>query len=257
MMNILNFNGYSIAYNKHTEPKKKAPFIVFHHGFMSDMEGIKALYTENFCKQRGYNFIRFDNLGCGKSSGRFTDQTISSWLEAANYITKNLESDKILLVGSSLGAWIAVLSALANPSSILGIVTIAAAFDFTEDIMKHHISAEQEHQLNTGGICYIASDKENCSNSYPITANLLQDAKKHLLLTKETITLKCPIHLIHGMSDQDVPYTISQQALQKIDSQDVVLKLIKDGDHRVSRICDLEIICHSIEEIVNKKFNSI
>jgi pimeloyl-ACP methyl ester carboxylesterase len=250
-MNILHFNNkHSIAYNKHITAKRKAPYVIFHHGFMSDMNSTKALYIEKFCLDRGYNFIRFDNFGCGNSSGIFTDQTISSWAMGAQYVVDELAQGPVILVGSSLGAWIAALLASSGNNNIKGLITIAAAFDFTQDIIWDRLSPDQQAIFKQQGIFRVTGEKGDCSHSYPININLINDAKQHLLLRKKVIDITCPVHLIHGLQDQDVPYNISQQAAAKIAGNDVVLKLIKDGDHRLARPKDLKMIVNSIEEML-------
>lgn len=251
-MNILYLNNKEkfIAYNKLTAKKKKAPFIIFNHGLMSDMNGEKAVYLENFCKTKDYNFIRFDNFGCGQSSGIFVDQTISSWQEGLQAII-NIIDGPIILIGSSLGAWIAFLVAMQNQDKISGIVTIAAAFDCTEELIYDKLSIMQKQQLNQSGVCLVTGTGKDCSHHYPISLNLIKDGKKHLLLNQDIININCPVHLIHGCLDIDVPCHISKNAFKKIQTCKSVLKLIKDGDHRLSREQDLKAICNSIEEIMD------
>ncbi|RTK93098.1 MAG: alpha/beta hydrolase [Rickettsiales bacterium] len=250
-MNILYLNNKEkfIAYNKHTATKKKAPFIIFNHGLMSDMNGEKAIYLENFCQTKDYNFIRFDNFGCGQSSGLFLDQTISSWQEGLQAII-NMIDDPIILIGSSLGAWIVFLATMKNEAKISGIVTIAAAFDCTEKLIYEKLSTIQKQQLNQSGSCLVTGTGKDCSHHYPISLNLIEDGKKHLILNQDIINIKCPVHLIHGCLDIDVPCDISKNAFEKIQTCKSVLKLIKDGDHRLSREQDLKVISNSIEEIM-------
>ena len=251
-MNILylNNNEKFIAYNKHNATKKKAPYVIFIHGFMSNMHGDKAIYLEQYCIEQDYNFIRFDNFGCGDSYGSFADQTISTWQQGLQMII-NMIDGPIILVGSSLGAWVAFISVIKNPDKISGIVTIAAAFDFTQELIYEKLSPKQMKQLDESGSCNFSGSDKNCSHIYPISKDLIEDGRQHLLLSKEEININCPIHLIHGMQDFDVPYSISMRAINILKSQNIVFKLIKDGDHRLSRAQDLKIICNSIEEIIN------
>ena len=256
-MNFLHFNNEKIiAYHNHFVAKKEAPYLIFHHGLMSNMNGDKALFVENYCKERGYNFIRYDNYGHGASSGKFIDQTISSWLEGLLFVIEQLTAGPVILVGSSLGAWISVLAATIAPKRIVGIITISAAFDFTEELIWNGIDLEQKTKLQQNGSCEIGGANPECSRKYPISLNLIEDARQHLLLNRNNIDITCPVHLIHGMQDIDVPYTISIRGAGKIKSNNVVIKLIKDGNHRLSRPSDLQLLCNSIEEIYNIPRNS-
>ena len=135
-MNFLHSNNEQIiAYHNHFVAKKEAPYLIFHHGLMSNMNGDKALFVENYCKERGYNFIRYDNYGHGASSGKFIDQTISSWLEGLLLVIEQLTTGEVILIGSSLGAWISILAGIVLPQRVAGIITISAAFDFTEELL--------------------------------------------------------------------------------------------------------------------------
>ena len=256
-MNFLHSNNEQIiAYHNHFVTKKEAPYLIFHHGLMSNMNGDKALFVENYCKQRGYNFIRYDNYGHGASSGKFITQTISIWLEGLLFVIEQLTAGPVILVGSSLGAWISVLAATIAPKRIVGIITISAAFDFTEELIWNGIELEQKEKLEKEGVCEVGGANPNCSRKYPISLKLIEDARQHLLLNRNNIDITCPVHLIHGMQDIDVPYTISIRGAGKIKSNNVVIKLIKDGNHSLSRPSDLQLLCNSIEEIYNIPRNS-
>jgi pimeloyl-ACP methyl ester carboxylesterase len=249
-MKILNSNNKgSIAYHSHFVAKRKAPCLIFHHGFMSNMNGDKALFLENYSKAQGYSFIRYDSYGSGVSSGKFIDQTISGWLEGLLLVIKELTSEQVILVGSSLGAWISILAARVMPERVVGIITISAAFDFTEEIIWNSFDFKQKAKLEKDGICEVGGIDPTCSRVYPISLNLIKDARQHILLNKSSIDISCPVHLIHGMQDIDIPYTISTRGAEKIKSNNVVIKLVKDGNHNLSRPQDLELISNSIEEI--------
>ncbi len=240
-----------IAYYKLNTIKNKAPCIIFHHGFMSDMNGKKALYIEEYCKQQGYGFIRFDNFGHGKASGKFIDQTISTWLEGLNLIINELVDSSFLLIASSMGSWIVMLNALQDIKNLIGIVGISSAPDFTEDLIWKNFNTDQKNTIEKNGIAEISGSNPNCIHFYPISYNLILDGRKHLLLSRKKIQISCPTHLIHGMQDIEVPYETSKRLTKKIDNDKVVLKLIKDGDHRLSRPQDLKLIRNSIEEILS------
>lgn len=249
-MNILYTKNKEkfIAYYKLNATKKKAPFVIFHHGLMSDMNGTKALYIENYCKEHDYNFIRFDNFGHGEASGEFSDQNITSWLEGLNLVIDKLTEGSILLIGSSMGAWITMLKAIESPKRIIAMIGISAAPDFTEDLMWDKMTNLQQKQLMQDGLIEITGTAQACDHSYPISRQLILDGRNHLLLNKQQIKILCPVHLIHGMRDIDVSYDISERAASKIEANKVVLKLIKDGNHSLSRQEDLLTICNSIKE---------
>lgn len=242
-----------LAYHKQVPAKNKAPYIVFLHGFMSDMNGHKAIYTENYCKEKGYNFIRFDNFGCGESSGKFTDQTISNWLDGLNLVLSKLTDGPVLLVGSSLGSWISILGAKLHPEKIIGVVTLAAALDFTKELIWDKLPQEAKDTLTTGGIYHVSGSNKDCTHPYPISHKLITDAKKHLLLQLDSpkkINISRPVCLIHGMLDYDVPYAITMRTAERLKSDRVTIKLIKDADHKLSRTQDLRVLRNSIDEML-------
>jgi len=239
-----------IAYNQYKSNRKKVPYVIFLHGLMSDMSGIKALHIENHCKNKDYNFIRFDNFGSGNSSGNFTDETIGSWLEGLELVLDQLITGEVVLIGSSMGAWVAMLAALKYPAIIKALIGIAPAIDFTEEAIWQKLpKTAQKKMMKEGQLDVSGSD---CSDSYPISYQLIEEAREHLLLNQDVIDLKIAVHLIHGMQDKDVPYTISTRLLSKIKGENIVLKLIKDGGHRLSSPWDLDIITNSIDEVMNK-----
>lgn len=244
-----------IAYNKYKSNKKKAPYVIFLHGLMSGMEGTKALYLEEYCKKKEYNFIRFDNFGHGKSSGDFLDETIGSWLLGLEIVMNNIVESPPILVGSSMGGWISLLYGLKYPEKIKGIVGIASAVDFTENVIWRKLPPLLQTKMQNEG--WLEVKLEDCTESYPISYKLIEEARNHLLFSFDSIQINLPVHLVHGIKDADVPYNVSMQIMEKLSSQNVVLKLIKDGDHRLSRPDDLEIIANSIENLINFEVNEI
>ncbi|MDC0864489.1 alpha/beta hydrolase [Rickettsiaceae bacterium] len=254
-MNILYTKNQekSIAYNKFVTTNEKDTYIIFHHGLMSNMKGKKSMYIENYCKKQNYNFIRFDNFGHGESSGKLTEQNISSWVEGLDIVIDNLTGDaKVILIGSSMGGWVTMLNAIKRDSSkkIMGIIGLSPALDFTKELVWDKLTKSQQNTLKEQKICELKSTNPECAELYPISYDLITNGKEHLLL-QDTIKITCPVHLIHGMQDIDVPHTISERTMEKITSNRAVLKLIKDADHRLSREEDFHIICNSIEEIIS------
>ncbi len=225
--------GASIAYHK---LEGKSPGIVFMNGFMSDMNGSKALALEDLCRERGHAFLRFDYQGHGASSGDFTEGTIGLWAEDALATFDALTVGPQVLVGSSMGGWLILLTALARPQRVTGLVGIAAAPDFTEDLLPQSLTDEHLNMLESDGIAIIPSDDEA---PYTITKLLLDEGANHTLL-REEIALDCPVQLLHGLEDTSVPWERSLTLQDRLRSEDVDVTLIKGGDHRLSRDHDLK-----------------
>jgi pimeloyl-ACP methyl ester carboxylesterase len=236
--------GVSIAYHR---TRGKSPGVVFLGGFMSDMTGTKAMTLEAFCRSRGQAFLRFDYRGHGASSGRFEDGTIGLWAEDALAAFDQLTEGPQVLVGSSMGGWIALLTALARRDRVAGLVGIAAAPDFTEDLLWDAFPPEQRMALTRDGMLRLPS--EYSEQPYSITLKLIEDGRQHLLLCN-AIDLPCPVRLLHGMRDSDVPWNRSLVLADKLTTPDVRVDLVKDGDHRLSREQDLALLCRSVEELL-------
>ena len=237
-----------ISYNHYKSNKKNIPHIIFLHGLMSNMEGIKARFIENYCKSKDYNFTKFDNFGHGKSSGKFVEETISSWTYGLELVLQELANSPVILIGSSMGAWVAMLVAIKLPDKIQSIICLSPAPDFTEDSIWKKLPISKQQEMQRAGVLEVSGDQ--CGNGYPISYTLIEDARSHLLLKSESIKIHCPVHLVHGLLDSDIPPSVSTQLQSKIVSSHIVLKLIKDGKHNLSRACDLEIIVNSLEEIL-------
>lgn len=243
-------DGSYIAYHNFVPPKKtRTPHIVFMGGFKSDMNGTKALFLDEFCRKRGIAFTRFDYSGHGESSGKFEDGTIGGWLDDALSIIDKVAKGRLLLVGSSLGGWLMLLAAMKRPKRIAGLIGIASAPDFTEDLIWNALKTKDKKTLEKEGIFHLPS--EYCDNPksdpYPITMNLIKEARKHLLL-RGKIAIKCPVFLVHGMDDRDVPYQTSLKLCDLINSDNILITLEKNGDHRMSSESSLNIIASVIEK---------
>jgi len=236
--------GVSIAY--HRLPGK-SPGVVFLGGFMSDMTGSKALALEAFCRARGQACLRFDYRGHGASSGKFEEGTIGRWAEDAFAAIDRLTEGPQILVGSSMGGWIALLVALRMPARVAGLVGIAAAPDFTEDLMWAAFSPDKRETLQRDGVIHEPS--QYGERPYGITYELIRDGRKHLLL-RDPLKLRCPVRLLHGMLDPDVPWQRSLRLADKLETGDARVTLIKDGDHRLSRDQDLALLCRTVEELL-------
>ena len=215
-------------------------------GFMSDMNGSKALALEQLCHELGHAFLRFDYQGHGKSSGKFTDGTISIWAEDALAALDQLTEGPQVIVGSSMGGWIMLLTALARPERVAGLVGISAAPDFTEDLLPNQLTATQLAEIDEKGEIIISSEFED---PYIITKPLLEDGARHLILRQE-IPLDCPVRLLHGLEDNSVPWETALKIQRMLRSTDVEVTLIKNGDHRLSTEVDLARLKKTVLEIL-------
>ena len=239
-------DGETIAY--HRTPGKP-PGIVFLTGYMSDMTGTKALRLEHFCRARGLAYLRFDYFGHGASSGAFTDGTIGRWTEDTVFAVDRLTTGPQVLVGSSLGGWIMLLAALRRPERIAALLGIAAAPDFTEDLIPPMLTAEQTAILDRDGVVAVASPHE--PEPPPVTKLILGEGRNHLVL-RDAIPLDCPVRLIHGMQDPDVPWQTSLKLAERLASTDVELTLLKGAAHRLSEPDHLETLCETLEALLRR-----
>jgi pimeloyl-ACP methyl ester carboxylesterase len=224
----------------------KGPTLVFLPGFRSDMTGDKATALADFCAQQGRAMLRFDYSGHGGSGGRFEDGTIGIWAADALCAIDRLTQGKLVLVGSSMGGWIALLVALARAERVAALVGIAAAPDFTEALMWSAFSFEQRSTLMRNGILHLPSQY---GEPTPVTRGLIEDGRNHLLL-REPIPLHCPVRLLHGQADPDVPWEMALRIADQLASPDVRVTLIKDGDHRLSRPQDLALLRETVAPLL-------
>ena len=242
---LIKSDGVKISYNKLSGTE---PGIIFFGGFASDMEGTKALALQDYAEERGQAFLRFDYRGHGKSSGPFTDGNIGKWLSDCLAVLDKLTHGCQILVGSSMGGWLTLLTAKERPGRVGGIVGIASAPDFTEDLMWSQFDDETRKKLIENGQCSLASDYDE--SPYTITLDLIEDGKKHLVL-RERLDIKVPFHLIHGMADEEVPYQLSLKLAEHVDSEKVQVNIIKNGDHRLSREQDLVEILKAVDDLTS------
>lgn len=222
------------------------PGVVFLGGFRSDMTGTKALHLEAWAKTTGRAFLRFDYSGHGASSGEFLDGSIGDWAEDAEAAILTLTTGRQILVGSSMGGWIALLMAKRIPDRIAGLVGIAAAPDFTEDSMWAGFSDAEKAELAEAGQVSLPSDYSD--DPYIITKRLIEDGRNQLVL-RSRLHLPFPVRLLHGTADEDVPLSVAQRLLAHATSPDMQLHIVKNADHRFSEPDRLEQIVTAIEEI--------
>ncbi len=225
------------------------PVVVFLPGYASDMGGTKAIFLQGACAKAGQAMLRLDYSGHGQSGGRFEDGTIGIWAEdAAQIIGGAAGGQKLVLVGSSMGGWIALLLALRFAARVESLLLIAPAPDFTELMMVPKLTAAHQETLDRDGVIFEPSEY---GAPLPITKKLLEDGRNHLLLGG-SIAVNCPVQILHGMRDPDVPWQHSLMLNECLASEAVRMTFIKDGDHRLSRDEDLLLLRTSLLSLLGK-----
>lgn len=242
--NMISPQGRRLAY-RYSPPRTGLTY-VWLSGFKSDMSGSKVTVLEAWAQEQGHGFLAFDYSGHGLSGGAFEDGTISAWREDALAAIEQQTNGQLVLVGSSMGGWMALLAALALADRVAAMVLIAPAPDFTQKLMWPEFSAEQQAEILEQGLTLRPSDY---GDPYPITRDLIEDGKQWALLD-EPIALTIPIRILQGMQDPDVPWRHAFKLVEALQSDDVVFSLIKDGDHRLSRDQDIERLVSVCAELV-------
>jgi pimeloyl-ACP methyl ester carboxylesterase len=220
-------------------------------GFKSDMKGIKAEALDLWARDHGRAMTRFDYSGHGESGGNFTDGTIGRWLEESAVVFDTFCRGPQVVIGSSMGGWLALLLAreLARrgeaSASVIALVLVAPAVDFTEELMWKRFPPEVRREIEANGVWQRPSQYSN--EPYPITRNLIEEGRKHLLLDG-MIETGCPVRILQGVQDPDVPWHHAVELTSRFARDDVVLTLVKDGDHRLSRPEDIERLIAAVAE---------
>lgn len=214
-----------------------APTFVWLGGFKSDMDGTKAQALAQWARDRGQGFVRFDYSGHGRSGGRFEDGTISRWLSDALAVIDTQTAGPLVLVGSSMGAWISLLTARARPARVAGLLLIAPAADFTERLMWPSFGPEVRREIEETGRWSRPSAYD--PEPYVITRGLIEDGRRNLIMDAP-IPFPGPVRILQGGQDPDVPAAHARALADLIESPDLGFDLVADGDHRLSRPQDLE-----------------
>ncbi|MCS5597934.1 MAG: alpha/beta hydrolase [Alphaproteobacteria bacterium] len=241
---IANAKGQNLAYFHH-KGDPKLPTVMFCGGFKSDMMGSKATYLEECSKARGQSYVRFDYTGHGLSDGEFVDGTIGSWCADALTIIDKVIEGPIILVGSSMGGWISLLCAIKRPDRIAALMGIAAAPDFTGRIYDD-LPEEQQQQMNEIGRAEIPNDYSD--EPYIFTRALLEDGEANYVFDRDDLVpITCPVYLVQGVLDTEVPWETASFISENVESDNVIVELIKDAAHNVSRPQDLVRLNKAIE----------
>ncbi len=226
---------------------KSQTTIIFLHGLMSNIQSKKAKYLKNFSNKNKVNLLLFEYSGHGRSSGQFIDFSIKNWVEDSRLIIKRLiKKNKIILIGSSMGAWIGILLIKYFYKRIKGVIGIAAAPDFTKELIWKKLNIVEKNKIRKDKIYKL---KSSYNNFYPITKKFIFDAKKLLVLNKK---IKCnfQVELLHGFKDSSVPWFYSIRLIKTLISKKLNLTIINDGDHSLSRAKDLKKLDLAIKNII-------
>lgn len=235
--------GRRIAYNR---IDGSGPGVVFLGGFKSDMQGTKALFLEEWARETGRAFLRFDYSGHGESDGAFEDGCIGDWLADAQAAIEAVTEGPQVLVGSSMGGWISLLLARAMPERMAGLVTVAAAPDFTERGFWAGFSDLERAKLMREGRVLRPSDY---GDPYVITRRLIEDGRNHLVM-EASLSLPFPVRFLQGTADTDVPVSWANDLLAHASGPDMRLLLVKGADHRFSTVEELALIADALGEVL-------
>lgn len=240
---LVSQTGQRLAY-RHSAGSSGADF-VWLSGFNSDMAGTKVLALEAWAKDAGHGFTAFDYSGHGESDGAFQDGTISQWHLDTLAVLDGVTQGPQILVGSSMGGWMALLAALARPQRVAGLILIAPAPDFTSKLMWPNLPPEAQKEIRETGLTLLPSDY---GDPVPITRDLIESGRNHEILDAP-IRFDGPVRILQGMDDPDVPWTHAQRLVETMTSPDLVFTLVKDGDHRLSRDQDIARLIATCSEL--------
>lgn len=240
----LHHNGVDLAW---AHLPGRGPTVVFLPGFKSDMEGSKATHLRDWCRAEGRAMLRLDYAGHGASGGRFEDGTIGRWAGDARAVIEAVAPGPLVLIGSSMGGWIGLLLARDLGPRVVALVGIAAAPDFTETLLYAGLSAAERATLEHDG--YVERPSIYGEQPYRFTRALIEDGRAQSLL-QAPIAVHCPVRLLQGQQDPDVPWQTALTIAATVESDDVEVILIKDGDHRLSRERDLAVLVQEVSKVV-------
>ncbi|KAA3626451.1 MAG: alpha/beta hydrolase [Proteobacteria bacterium] len=221
---------------------------MFLGGYHSEMTGTKGEWLADYCRRTGRAYLRLDYSGHGLSGGDFADGTIGGWCRDALTVMERRVSGPCILVGSSMGGWIMLLVARELGDRVRGMVGIAAAPDFTRDLMWNAFDSSTRQRLETEGIVYLESDYDD--TKIPVRREFIEDGNRHLLLDAP-IPIRCPVHLLHGRKDPDVPWQTAERLMEGLESEAVTVSYFKDGDHRLSEPRYLEFLGRALDAMVD------
>jgi hypothetical protein len=220
------------------------PTVVWFGGFRSDMGGTKAEALAAAARERGWSYLRFDWSAHGESSGEWASATIGAWRRDALSVIDRLTEGPLLIVGSSMGGWLACLAAIDRPGRLHSLCLIAPAPDFTEALMRPELEPESLRELALNGV----SRQRAPDGDWNLHKSFLDEGRDHLILDG-AVPIRCPVRILQGALDEPVPWRHALKLAETIESPDVVFSLIKDGDHRLSRPWDIARLIATVEEL--------
>ncbi|PSJ41690.1 alpha/beta fold hydrolase [Allosphingosinicella deserti] len=223
----------------------RGPTLVFLPGYMSDMEGSKATALDAWAETDGRAMLRFDYAGCGMSRGAFEDQALADWRDDVLAMIDEVASGPVVLVGSSMGGWLMLLAALARPEQVKALVGIAAAPDFTD----WGFTDAQKEELRTQGRI---EEVSSYSEAPYLTTRIFWESGEALKLLGSEVPVDCPVRLLHGTADADVPWRLSLQLMERLRSADVQAHVVKGGDHRLSRPDDIALLIATVKTLLER-----
>ena len=227
----------------------KGPVVMFCPGYASDMAGTKALALEAWCRARGRAMLRFDYAGHGKSGGVFIENGIGDWAADAAFVLEQVAPERdVVLVGSSMGGWISLLLGPKLVDRLQGMVLLAPAPDFTAAMLAEELPPELKEEVRKKGVIYRPSEY---GEPLPFSLVLIERSAGFMVMTRE-IAVTCPVRILHGMKDADVPWQQSLKLVEKLASRDVRLTFIKDGDHRLSTPEDLALLGRTVGALLGE-----
>lgn len=250
---FLDIGGRRIAFLRRAGTNAALPGLLWLGGFMSNMRATKASFLADHAAKAGRAYLRFDYSAHGESDGRFEDGTIGAWLRESLAIIRQETEGPQILIGSSMGGWLALLCAQAlaqagETKRLAGLVLIAPATDMTERVIWDKLSPKLRADIEMTGQGFLPSSY--AASPYPITRALIEEGRTHLLLDSGTIRTNCPVHVLQGMQDADVPWQHAALLVEHIAGDPVVLTLVKDADHRFSRPSDLALLAQAVDGVV-------
>lgn len=244
---LLNTRGQALSY-RYQAGNPGLPAVLYLHGYASDMQATKAEYLAEFCAARDQSYLRFEYAGNGTSEGVFAEGTIGAWLDDALTMIDTVTKENFILVGSSMGGWIGLHCAMARPERIRAFIGIAAAPDFTEEIWLNRLSESERAACQLQGSLAMPS---SLGSPLVLSNVLLQEGRKHLLLNKP-IPLDIPVTLLQGRQDAEVPWQTAFTLKDKIGPSVAEIVIVEDGDHRLAREQDLELLGQTVSHMTNK-----
>ncbi|XP_062982900.1 palmitoyl-protein thioesterase ABHD10, mitochondrial [Elgaria multicarinata webbii] len=236
----------NLAYHK---LKGKNPGVVFLPGLFSNMNGEKALALEDYCKSVGHAFVRFDYRGCGSSEGNIKESTLGKWRKDVLSVLDELTQGPQILVGSSLGGWLMLHAAIARPEKVAALVGIAVAADYLVAAFQQ-LPVETKKEIEEKGEWKLPT-KHNEEGFYSLPYELIQEAENHCVLSSP-LPIKCPVRLIHGIKDEDIPWQTSLKVAENVVSGDVDVILRKAGEHRMKEKDDIKLMIYTVEDLIEQ-----